>query len=137
MPPKAKAAAKAAVAPGGVMRRGNGRAVHRNLWSVRSKPVFLRRIDRQYLAGSLVAKNSMIVSWAMAGRIAEWLMRRGAAAQGRYMHLLAIYRHRSLVRIIHCYGEQRLFALASIQRSVNQHPATRPLVVSPEGVVMG
>lgn len=137
--PVAKAAgapvAKAVAKPR--MRPRNGRAVHRGLISVRNPPPWIRDFERRYAENRLDTTSTQIISNNTAIRVAEWLLHQSSAQQGRLMHMMAVFRCRTLIRILGHYHTRRQASQLSVHRALDSVHRVHPIVVAPSGTVMG
>jgi hypothetical protein len=138
--PKAKAVAKAKAKAKGMPRMWprNGRAVHRNLQSVNRPPLWLRNFEIRRRHNTLDTGSTQVIAFRTARPIAEWLLHQPAIEQGRWMHALAVFRNRSLIRILTAYHRARSLAQYNVHRSLDSTDGRiRAMVVAPSGIIMG
>lgn len=132
--PKAKAKAKA----GAIAHRPNGAApARRGLLGITRKPNWLRGIERQVASGDIICSAGQVLGPHCRNHMVEWLLQQPPAEQGRVMQLLAVWRPSALRQILVGYSRRLQSSRSTINRSINhQVHESRPLVVSPSGVIM-
>ena len=138
--PKAKAVAKAKAKAKAVprMRARNGHAVHRNLQSVNRMPAWLRNFEIRRRHNLLDTTSTQVIAFRTARPIAEWLLHQPSDEQGRWMHALAVFRNRSLLRILREYHTVRQRSQVNVHRSLDGTDGRiRAMVVAPSGMIMG